>query len=43
MQIVRKQDYEGWQKIAVNLGKKIKFAILNSNHSVYLKIYIFLE
>ena len=21
MQIVRKQDHEGWQKIAVNLGK----------------------
>jgi len=34
-QIVRKQDHEGWEKIAVNLGKKINYAILNFNH--YLK------
>jgi len=38
MQIVRKQDHEGWPNIAaVNLGKKIKHAILNFNHSVNLK------
>jgi len=31
MQTVRKQHNEGWQKIAVNLGKKIKYAILDFN------------
>ena len=37
MYIVRKQDHEGWQTIAINLGKKIKYTILNFNHSLYLK------
>jgi len=27
MQIVRKQDHEGWQKIAVNLGNKYIYLI----------------
>jgi len=35
MQIVRKQDHESWKKIAVNLGKKIKYAILKSNYVVF--------
>jgi len=43
MQIVRKQDHEGWQKVAVNVGKKIKYAILNFNHSVYFKKLFFHE
>ena len=35
MQMVRKQDHEGWLKIAVNLCKKIQYTILNVNHFVY--------
>jgi len=33
--LIRKQDNESWQKIAVNLDKKIKYVILNFNRSVY--------